>query len=961
MSFYDAIRIGASGAGDYEVKRSLRFNDNDTAYLSRNFQSGGNRKKWTFSAWIKRGNLGDTAGEMRIFGGSTNASHIFFASNDELTWDVAAPGSSASANLNTTQVFRDTSAWFHLVCAFDTDNSTADNRMRMYINGSEITSFGTRTNPSSGYALNAINADAFADGDRSLHTIGFRTSVQGSAGMEFDGYMAEINFIDGQQYDPSYFGETNSDTGQWNPKKYVGGYGTTGFYLNFSDNSGTSATTLGKDSSGNGNNFTPNNFVTGDAVKDSPTNNFATAQMMGTPFESGASFTEGNLQLTSGSTSSARNLNRSAFAPMLVNSGKWYAEFMHKDSSSSGFIGVGPYQVQVSPSANNTRYAYVRRNDGAAVYRTAGSETIATYGSSIAQYDVIGVYLDMDAGTPVVYFSKNGQWADGSGNFDESSPTSGITLGDTFFTTSTANSGFAAFIFSSSDGGTSVTIHANFGQDSTFAGQISAGGNVDANSIGDFKYAVPTGAKALCSANLPDPTILFPNKHFDTLLWTANASTQVVTGLNFQPDWVWGKSRDDTYDHEVYDSVRGPLKRLKPNATDQELTNAGNLQSFNSAGGGTSGGFTLGSATNMNYNSGSDIVGWNWNGGDTDGKTYTVTVVSDSGNKYRFDGYGTSAVTLDLAEGGTYIFNYPSAHPFRFSTTSDGTHGGGSEYTTGVTVLSSTSIQIVVAASAPQLHYFCTQHSGMGGAINTNSTLGSSNFDGSTQTIVKANTTAGFSIVSYSGNDTSGSTIGHGLGAVPQITIIKRRIAAEDWMFGIGHILGSGKEGHYIKLNATESEGTGNGPFASTNSSSTVVTIGSDVAVNDNGEPYICYCFSEVAGYSKFGLYRGNGNADGTFIFTGFRPAFFICKAISFTKGWRMTDSKRAPFNRIFKSLFPELTAAEYTATGTSEQGQDFFSNGVKLRSTNTRDNQSGSTYFFMAFAESPFKNSRAR
>ena len=212
-------------------------------------------------------------------------------------------------------------------------------------------------------------------------------------------------------------------------------------------------------------------------------------------------------------------------------------------------------------------------------------------------------------------FPSHDHWADGSGNFDESSPTSGITLGDTFFTTSTANSGFAAFIFSSSDGGTSVTIHANFGQDSTFAGQISAGGNVDANSIGDFKYAVPTGAKALCSANLPDPTILLPNKHFDTLLWTANASTQVVTGLNFQPDWVWGKSRDDTYDHEVYDSVRGPLKRLKPNATDQELTNAGNLQSFNSAGGGTSGGFTLGSATNMNYNSGSDIVGWNWNGG----------------------------------------------------------------------------------------------------------------------------------------------------------------------------------------------------------------------------------------------------------------------------------------------------------------------------------------------------------
>ena len=144
MPFYDPIRIGASGTTDtaFTVDRSLRFNDNDTAYLSRNFGTGGNRKKWTFSAWIKRGNLGDTAGEMRIFGGSTNASHIFFASNDELTWDIAAPGSSASANLNTTQVFRDVSAWFHLVCALDTDNSTADNRMRIYINGTEVTSFG---------------------------------------------------------------------------------------------------------------------------------------------------------------------------------------------------------------------------------------------------------------------------------------------------------------------------------------------------------------------------------------------------------------------------------------------------------------------------------------------------------------------------------------------------------------------------------------------------------------------------------------------------------------------------------------------------------------------------------------------------------------------------------------------------------------------------------------------------
>ncbi len=327
-----------AGKKAYEVKRSLRFNDDDTAYLSRNFGTGGNRKKWTFSAWIKRSNLGGSAGEMRIFGGSTNASHIFITSNDALTWDVAAPGSSASANLTTTQLFRDVSAWFHLVCAFDTDNSTADNRMRIYINGTEVTSFGTRTNPSSGYALNAINADAFADGDRSLHTIGYRTSVQGSAGMEFDGYMAEINFIDGQQYDPSYFGETDAVTGQWNPKKYAGGYGTTGFYINFSDNSGTSATTLGKDSSGNGNNFTPNNFSVAagkddDSSFDTPTNNFPTLSALDRTLTSGVTLSNGNLRWQYNYKPASKTVRATMALP---STGKIYMEWENEQPSSQG-------------------------------------------------------------------------------------------------------------------------------------------------------------------------------------------------------------------------------------------------------------------------------------------------------------------------------------------------------------------------------------------------------------------------------------------------------------------------------------------------------------------------------------------------------------------------------------------------------------------------------------------------
>ena len=170
-----------SVTGSAEIERSVKFNNADGQVLQRTPSSAGNRKKWTFSAWIKRSKL---EAEQRIFGGNANASHIYFASNDELTWDLANDGSSSSSgNLNTHQVFRDISGWYHLVCALDTDESTANNRMRMYINGTELTGFGTRTNPSSGYATNAIN-------DTSLHTIGRRTSDQGSDGMRFDGYMA---------------------------------------------------------------------------------------------------------------------------------------------------------------------------------------------------------------------------------------------------------------------------------------------------------------------------------------------------------------------------------------------------------------------------------------------------------------------------------------------------------------------------------------------------------------------------------------------------------------------------------------------------------------------------------------------------------------------------------------------------------------------------------------------------
>ena len=762
----------------------------------------------------------------------------------------------------------------------------------------------------------------------------------------FNGYIAEFNFLDGYAYDPSYFAETDAVTGQWNPKKYTGSYGTNGFYLNFSDNSAATATTLGKDSSGNGNNFTPNGYVTGDAVKDSPTNNFAVLRTHSTPEASGVSKTEGNLKYTTGSSGGAGTQNRIAISTFLPTSGKWYAEVIPTSGSGNQSAGIIPYAVEDSPTTDRARYNLLNFNNGDVLQNLSGSgQTLSGHGSNVGTNEVLCIYMDMDAKT--VYYGKNGQWANGSGSWNQSTPTSGLALGNSFFNNKTGGHEGFGITITSVTGGASITCMANFGQDSTFGGTLSAGGNVDANGKGDFKYTVPANALAMCSANLPDPTIKLPNKHFDTLLYTGNGGSNSITGLQFQPDWLWIKNRGQADNHQLHDAIRGASKGLISNLNNAEYTDVNAVTAFDSNG------FSMNNNYDSHNKSSETYVAWNWNAGDTDGKTYTVTVVSDSGNKYRFDGYGTSAVTLDLAEGGTYIFNYPSAHPFRFSTTADGTHGGGSEYTTGVTVLSSTSVQIVVAASAPTLYYYCTIHSGMGGAINTNSTLGSSNFDGSIQSTVKVNATAGFSILTYTGTG-SNATIGHGLGVTPNAIIVKRRNGSQNW--GVYH--SSIAPNDILQLDVTNSVYGGSGVFGNALATSSVFSVNAGSGMsNGNGDTYVAYCFSSVAGYSKFGSYIGNGNTKGTFIFTGFRPAWVLLKRTDTSKNWILHDSKRDGFNVTNEILYPNTSEAETN----NAVDIDILSNGFKLRSSGAAHNASGGTYIYLAFAESPFKNARAR
>jgi hypothetical protein len=449
--------LGANSltGGGYEVDNSLRFNSGSTDYLTRTPASDGNRRTFTISLWVKRSNLGTFQNLLWV---DPSTYDIFrFNDSDKLYFSK----DDNTALRLTSRVFRDISAWYHIVVAIDTTQASADDRVKMYINGVEETAFDTLVNPSLNEQMHYNEA--------TQHWIG-TSSVESQL---YGGYMSEYYMIDGQALDPTSFGEFDEDSGIWKSIAYTGTYGTNGFFLEFKDSSA-----LGDDTSGNGNDFTVNNLTSIDQTTDTPTNNFATMN----PLTSHGTVTlaEGNNQVN------VADNTDNCTSSFMVSSGKWYWEGKYTVGTLA-MVGIRPEGMNVyQTNLFNLTGTY----QGYYYYADSGNQRPANtaYGNTFATGNIIGVALDLDNNK--LYFSKNGVFQN-SGD-----PTSGATGTGAI---SIATSGLT-WGFSFTSGGGSDTFQMNFGNP-PFA--ITTG-NSDANGYGNFEYAVPSGYYALNTKNLAE-------------------------------------------------------------------------------------------------------------------------------------------------------------------------------------------------------------------------------------------------------------------------------------------------------------------------------------------------------------------------------------------------------------------------------------------------------------------------
>ena len=579
-----------SALGGTEIERSLRIFTREAQtpnqVLTRTGFGNGDRQRGTISVWFKWARDVGHAGAVFTTGysgsGGSQSSMLmnlqdmtadygyWFGQNDNNgpTWRVRSPFKMVDDQ------------WYHFVIAINTTADTDSNRVKIYINGTQDTALASWYGWPSQNSYTRFLQDNFRWGAQ---------DGGGSASNMTQFYTADLNVIDGTNYSASDFGYTDDQTGIWRPKKLSGiTYGSKGFRLEFKDNSGTSATTLGKDTSGNGNNCTPSNFSvtadhTNDSMLDTPTNNYCTMSQ-NYRYRSGITVRYGNLRCI-GSNSGESHV----FGTLAVNKGKWYYEvtkLTNTDISKYGFVNTkfkysknsGDIGIQSGDSSEGTGMYWDSRQY---LYGMSGSEY--TELGSYTTNDVLGVAFDVDKNT--FYWAKNGTWLNSA---DPAAGTGGYVPNDVN-RAHVAGDDYVPY-FGGSNGGE----HAyNFGQQG-------------------FKYTPPAGFRAINSKNLasPEPAgVIRPQRHFGILSWTGNDSSQTVTGLEFKPDFVWIKGRRSGEHHFFTDIIRGAGHRLQSSSQAVESDRSSEVTSF------VRGGITVAGTHNEINGGGVNIIGMCWKGG----------------------------------------------------------------------------------------------------------------------------------------------------------------------------------------------------------------------------------------------------------------------------------------------------------------------------------------------------------
>ena len=940
--FHNSVLLGASGqGGTLQLEKSVRFNKADTPFLNRTM-SGGDRGKATISCWLKKCNIHSITSEYIYLMGVSSECSVYISSNDKLRFDFYhTDGSTWAVIANSNMVFSDVSSWYHIVLSIDSSAGTTNaDRVKLYVNGvQQYFTFAT-------YGTGTITGDI-----KHLNQSGQTFQINSRPTKSYYGnfYLANYHYIDGQALNATSFGAFDS-SGVWQAAAYSGTFGTNGFHLfDFANESG-----IGNDSSGNDNDFTVNNLVSGvyvgtkpkwytsttlyttkaDVIANAtdrgqsaftlsseefvylvPNNGGAVGELChpvgsqypvlyyvyarssgDTSWYNTGSYGVGEADLfqwenTTGTPQSYdftntedlyligdtrvggqpdANSKMSGSFPALVNlvgetdllrdvptngdssddtgvggevsgnyctwhaldketttlsngnldavvslgsdhvvrgtfavsSGKWYWE-VEVISGSYGMIGISNSEKRITEAnySNSEGGLFYYVQTGTLYGYLGGSFSDSSYGSGLSAGDIIGVALDMDNGN--LKFFKNGT--------------------DLGHANSTSLSGFTVAPSLGEAQGADFSTSTNFGQRA-------------------FAYSAPSGYKALCTTNLPDPTITDGSTAFDVVLYSSDGNARTISGLNMSPDLVWSKRRSSAGRNVLTDSVRGVNKELFPNRTDAERTSTNGLTAFNSDG------YTLG---------------------------------TDSG-QYGWQANGQTFVNWAWDAGSSTV----------------------------------------------------------------------SNTDGDMTSSVRVNQSAGFSIVKWtSPSGTTPFAVGHGLNTAPSFIITKCITNASGWYCYHESLDATNPQNKYLQLNATHGALTSASSWGTSKPNST--TFGDRHLNWAGGDDIIAYCFSPVDQFSSFGVYVGNGStSEGPFINTGFRPALVIFKRIdtSASASWYIYDYKRIGYNPENSVLYPNTSDAEAASTNIH-----LLSNGFRLIGAGGDSNASGGSYIYMAWAQNPF------